>query len=234
LSELWTKKVGKPRFGATPALFDAGLWRRSLGKNSQLLAAHRLAAQCLVALRRAVVRLRRKLSASGVTSVIGEATGMNQNAWVRVGVFSATVVLACAYVHWDIGTRLEFAKHGRNATATVVKELDEIRRAGSMEYVVRVEYEGRTARLESKLPLPVGSQVEIQYVPRPKRDLVRVANSAGVPLGSIFMLVLGGASVLVVVQELRGRSWWDAQAAPGTRALAHPVMAEAAPSPWRS
>lgn len=135
---------------------------------------------------------------------------IDHRGWLRVLVFSAAIVLFVLYVRRDLSERMAFARYGRSATATVVEEAEEVPRPGGHNFAHRIEYEGRTATYESASRLPLGSQLAIEYVARPQRDLVRVL-PADWPWASIFLLVVTPALALAVVQELRGKSWWAPQ-----------------------
>lgn len=135
---------------------------------------------------------------------------MAYKSWLRVFIFSAAILLCVMFVRNDIAQRMAFARHGKQATATVAAELDKIRRPGGNKYVARIEYDGRTTEIESDSRLPLGSKVAVEYVPRAKGDLIRVL-PASWPWASIFCSCLGVALALAAVQELRGRSWWAPQ-----------------------
>ena len=129
------------------------------------------------------------------------------NGWVRVVIFSLFFLLAVAYLRQDVFDRMQFARFGREVVATVVEEAEMRPRPGGAQYDHRLEYEGRTAKCELPSPLAVGSHVAIEYVPRPRRDLVRVL-PASWPWGSVMFLPLAIVSAMAVVQEFRGLSWW--------------------------
>jgi len=135
---------------------------------------------------------------------------MAHKSWLRIIIFSAAIVLFVMFVRHDIAQRMAFARHGKQAAATVVAELDKVRRPGGNKHVARIEYDGRTAEIESDSRLPLGSKVAVEYVPRAKGDLIRVL-PASWPWASIFCAGLAVALALAVVQELRGQSWWAPQ-----------------------
>ena len=132
------------------------------------------------------------------------------NGWVRVVIFSAAVVLFVLCIRQELYERMAFARWGRQAVATVIEPAEMVPRPRDVQYAHRIEYEGRKATYELPSALPVGSHLAIEYVARPRRDLVRVLPAAW-PWATIFLTVLTPAMALAVVQELRGKSWWAPQ-----------------------
>ena len=126
---------------------------------------------------------------------------------VRIVIFSAAVVLFVLCIRQELYERMAFARWGRQAVATVIEQAEMIARPRAVQYEHRIEYDGRKATYELPSPLPVGSHLAIEYVARPRRDLVRVLPAAW-PWGTLFLMVMTPALAMAVVQEFRGLSWW--------------------------
>ena len=126
---------------------------------------------------------------------------------VRIVIFSAAVVLFVLCIRQELYERMAFARWGRQAVATVLEPAEMVARPRDVQYAHPIEYDGRKAKLELSSPLPVGSHLAIEYVARPRRDLVRTL-PAGWPWGTLFLMVVTPALAMAVVQEFRGLSWW--------------------------
>ena len=129
------------------------------------------------------------------------------NGWVRVVIFSAAAVLFVLCIRQELYERMAFARWGRQATATVIEPAKMVPRPRDVQYAHRIEYDGRKGKYELPSPLPVGSHLAIEYVPLPRRDLIRTLPAAW-PWELPFLIVMAPAMALAVVQEFRGLSWW--------------------------
>jgi hypothetical protein len=136
---------------------------------------------------------------------------MTAKAWFRVLIFGAMALTFFALGLYDVKTQADFARYGKHSVATVTADLGTVRRGGRRtrrtNHVLRIEYDGRTAKLESSAPPAIGSQMQIQYIPGSDGDMVRPL-SEDRPWWALFFVCLGILYLYLIVREFQRRSWW--------------------------